>query len=128
MGYYKLVYDEQAFAEKMLKGELDEYMITNKFSVGVLAKYLKKQHIKELGITYAELNKSRRKRKAVNDEIWREIFTFYRELGYEWETGVLDEAISYSNRYKLKTAEKPVFITKSEKKSLNPWIMKLTAR
>ena len=90
-------------------------MITNKFSVGVLAKYLKKQHIKELGITYAELNKSRRKRKAVNDEIWREIFTFYRELGYEWETGVLDEAISYSNRYKLKTAEKPVFITKSEK-------------
>ena len=73
MGFYKLIYDERAYAEKMLNGEKDLNDIVNAFSVGILARWFKAQHIKEMGITYEELYNNRRKKKEVNEKVWQSL-------------------------------------------------------
>ena len=115
MGFVKLVYDERAYAEKMLNGEKDD--IGNAYSVAILARWFKEQHIKEMGITYEELYNNRRKKKEVNDKVWHEVYDFYlTRCGEALDATDLNRIISkYTNRYKLKTTDNPVFITKSEK-------------
>ena len=116
---YKVLYDEVAYAKKMLNNEVPIYDMENKMSIKILAKWFKMQHVKELGITYQELYENRRKKKQVTDQIWHDVHNFFLKYNRDIDASFLNKMISEVNRVKIREIEHPVFITKSEKAVLD---------
>lgn len=115
---FKIIYNEKDYAEKVLTGEKPykskrtPYGSKSFYGLILLVKLLRMQYIEEMGLTYAEWFNSRRKKKEVNDQIWRDIYNM--DLA-DVEDEDITRIVSKTSRFKLQTAENPVPITKSEK-------------
>lgn len=114
---FKIIYNEKQYAEKVLtgekpyKGKRTPYGIESLYGLILMVKLLRMRYIEQMGLTYSEWFNNRRKKKEVNDAVWRDIYN----MDLDVKDADITRIVSKTSRFKLQTAENPVPITKSEK-------------